>query len=67
MSNSQVKDMTELIEDWLDNDHHSARLPISVSFEDIQTVARLLAPRICNYIVEDITVISSALMKDENA
>ncbi len=40
------KDLQEMIEDWLDNDHHSGRLTISMGFKDIQTVARLLTPRI---------------------
>jgi hypothetical protein len=46
MPKEQLEEMVKDIEDWLDADSHSNRLPPGIMFKDIQVIAELLAPNI---------------------
>lgn len=53
MSNQQgeirkerIKNLQTDIEDWLDADAHSDRLPVKINFSDIEIIAENLAPTI---------------------
>lgn len=52
--NTADRELQEKIEDWLDNDAHSNRLPVKFNFSDIQKVAELLTPRILNLIEAEV-------------
>lgn len=44
MSTNNIQGMEEMIEDCLDNDAHSSRIPSHINFADIQLIAISLAP-----------------------